>query len=408
MTDEQLIKQAQNPNLYNTRFIDVASAFNKGLMIATKGSPTSSSNPVASVKNHYESKLNGYLNNLPAGADLTQISDKYKGAISSWLHGQKHDYVAYARELSSTQTGSDRYLDLQMKMNDIKNSLTNLNKNVTNFGQLKEKFHDDVKNKRISNFTSNEANVNLLASVFSDEFDMAIDKSGNPSFVADDGTLAMEKIPGYELKARKAASAMLKMNETAYNLGAKGIEFTSGHPTHDMAKSNLSNTIDEGGPSTLLSIISDDLVGDIRMINDPFIAQNVVAYQNGALSFKGLKDIVVDNYMEVLKNSSGVALKSYKDKAAKANYKDVEGEFGKKVDLVRLQDGMYYSYPSRLGNPPKLVKIKGSGVSDGGGGNNNTNSVTPAELQKEMAKLKKEFPGMSPEYYKEEAMKMLQ
>ena len=407
MTDEQLIKQAQNPNLYNTRFIDVGSAFNKGLMIATKGNPTASGNPVASVKNHYESKLNSYLNNLPAGADLTQISDKYKGAISGWLQGQKHDYVVHARELSSTQTGSDRYLELQMKMNDIKNSLTNLNKNITNFGQLKEKFHDDVNNKRISNFASNQANVNLLASVFSDEFDMAIDQSGNPSFVADDGTLAMEKIPGYELKARTAANAILKMNETAYNLGAKGIEFASGHPTYDMAKSNLSNTIDEGGPSTLLSIISDDLVGDIRMINDPFVAQNVVAYQNGALSFKGLKDIVVDNYMEVLKNSSGIALKSYKDKAIEAN-KDTKLEFDLRPDKVQLKDGTYYSYPSRFGNEPRLVKIPGTNITGDTDDNNSTNSVNPSDLQKKIAELKKEFKGMSEEFYKEKAMKMLQ
>jgi hypothetical protein len=49
-----------------------------------------------------------------------------------------------------------------------------------------------------------------------------------------------------------------------------------------------------------MSVVYDGLIGGVRMIDDPMIAQNVEAYQGGNISFEDLRDIVVNKYMEVL------------------------------------------------------------------------------------------------------------
>lgn len=400
MTDAQLIRNAEDPNIYG-RFVDAGAAFNKGLMIGTKGNPLATSDPVSTVKNNYENKLNSYLDALPADTDITSVPDKYKNDIHQFLQTQKHNYVVLGKQLALQEVGSDKYMDLQGQMTNIKNSFTNLNDHMKNYGQMKDKLFEDIKTNKTSLSIENQANVNLLTSVFSEEFEMSIDEYGNPSFVGDDGAIQMGKLPGYELKSVTAANSMLKMAEAAYK---SGVKLAPGHPQYEIKKRELTNMIESGGRNTLMSIISDGMIGDVKMSEDPYISQHVDAFREGSLSFAGLRDVVVDNYMGVL---SSMSESGYKAKQVASAKTTPQSNFYS-PNMVQRKDGMYYSYPSKFGGEPKLVKIPGTNITGDTSDNNNTNSVNPADLQEKIAELKKKFEGMSPEYYKEEAMKMLQ
>ena len=314
MTDGQLIKNAQDPSVYG-RFVDAGAAFNKGLMVGTQGNPTATDNPVNTVKTNYENKLNSYLDALPGGVDLTSVPDKYKNDIHQFLQTQKHNYVVLGRQMAAEEMGSDKYMDLQSQMSNIKNSFTNLSDQMANYGEMKSKLFEDIKTNKTSLSIENQANVNLLTSVFSEEFDMVIDEYGTPSFAGDDGELQMGKLPGYELKSVKAANSMLKMADNVYTAGVK---LQPGHPQYGIKRNSLYNMIQEGGRNTLMSIISDGMIGDVKMDEDPYIAQNVAAFKNGTLSFKGLTDVVVDNYMGVLSSMSESGYKAKQVAAARA------------------------------------------------------------------------------------------
>ena len=314
----------------NKRFVDVGAAFNQGLQIATRGGAVPTSNPGGSVKNVYENKLEGYLNNLPQDVDLTTIPDKYKNSIHSFLTTQKHNYVVLGRELSQQETGSDRYMYLQGQMTNIKNSFTNLSAKMKNYGEFKQKLVEDIRQQRTSLSPENIANVNLLQSVFTEQFDMVVDEYGNPSFAGDDGAISMDNLPGYELKAFGAAKNMLKASDAAYKAG---VPLKPGNPTYELEKSKLALAIDEGGRNTLMSIISDGLIGNVKMIDDPYIAQSLEQYNNGGISFKGLRDIVVDNYMDVLSN---VSSEGYKAKQVAASKRRGGG-------ISNTQSSKYYS-----------------------------------------------------------------
>jgi len=311
MTDQQLIRNAQDASVYG-RFVDIGAAFNKGLMAATKGRPESTRDVVGAVKNNYENKINSYLDALPADTDITSIPDRYKNTIHEFLQTQKHNYVVLGRQLASQQVGSDKYMDLQAQMTNIKNSFTNLNNNMSNYGEMKDKLFDDIKTNKTSLSIENQANVNLLSSVFSEEFDMVIDEYGNPTFVGDDGELPMSKLPGYELKAVGAAKSMLGMVDSFYS---SGVVLEPGHPIYENKKAELGLLIEQGGRNTLMSIISDGLVGNVKMIQDPLVAQSVTDYNNGAIGFSDLKDVVVNNYMDAL---SEVSKQGYKAKQVAA------------------------------------------------------------------------------------------
>lgn len=452
MTDQQLIRNAQDASVYG-RFVDVGAAFNKGLMAATKGRPESTRDVVGAVKNNYENKLNSYLDALPADTDITSIPDKYKNTIHEFLQTQKHNYVVLGRQLASQQVGSDKYMDLQAQMTNIKNSFTNLNNNMSNYGEMKDKLFDDIKTNKTSLSIENQANVNLLSSVFSEEFDMVIDEYGNPTFVGDDGELPMSKLPGYELKAVGAAKSMLGMVDSFYS---SGVVLEPGHPIYENKKAELGLLIEQGGRNTLMSIISDGLVGNVKMIQDPLVAQSVTDYNNGAIGFSDLKDVVVNNYMDALSEVSKQGYKAKQTRIARSrtgrgsgyggrDYKSPITEYsptyGEKViiqmpyDLAKnpvrimsltgeklegfddIQEETATS--SQQSNQPFPARVSTQDGSNADlytkwGGSLTKKSTAPTvdtpgqnEIQEMIQHLKKINPGQSAEYYKKQAKKSL-
>ncbi len=303
----------RNPEVYN-KFLDVGAAFNKGLMMATRGGTISTNNPVGAVKNNYESKIENYLNKLPQGADLTKVPDAYRNDVQKFLMGQKQNYVKLSRELSQYEVGSNRYIDLQGQMNNISNSFKNLNSQLANYSEKKVELMNNIKTKTTSLYGENQANVNLLSNIFSEEYPISIDEFGRISFVGDDKVLKYEDIPNYNTKEYKLADAITDMSVKAYVSGKKMLK---GGIMYTKYKNDITSAVDQGGKPSLMSLIHDGLVGDTKMISDPYIAENVKAYENGGLSFEALRDVVVDNYMDVVVRNSDTGYKAKQVAASK-------------------------------------------------------------------------------------------
>ena len=64
----------------------------------------------------------------------------------------------------------------------------------------------------------------------------------------------------------------------------------------------MKTAIDQGGRATLMSILHDGLVGNVKMADG--MKDQLQAYKDGNLSFSELRDMVVDNYMQVLVKQS--------------------------------------------------------------------------------------------------------
>lgn len=300
MKDSQLVQNAQDRYLYGT-FIDASEAFNKGLMQASNGRPLQTNDPVGVVKNNYEEQLEGYLNKLPDDVDLAAVPDKYRNNIANFLSVQKSKYVNLANQVDEYEVGSEMYMDITNQMNNIRNSFENLDNQMKTYGKNKAEIIDNIQNQATSLYGENQANVNLLRSIYTEQFDMSIDEYGNISFLGDDGMVALNDLPGYELKDYKAAKNLMTLASNAYK---NGTVLKRGGIMYNQYKNSIKMGIDQGGRNTLMSLIYDGLVGDTKMIDDPYIAQNVEAYKNGNITFEALRDVVVDNYMDVLVETS--------------------------------------------------------------------------------------------------------
>ena len=196
MTDDQLIKNAQNPYLYG-KFLDVGTAFNKGLVQASKFGNTQITDPAKAVKNNYEDQLAKYLNKLPADVDLGGIPDKYRNSISNFLMTQKQNYVNLANQVNEYEVGSEMYMDITNQMNQIRGSFETLNSQMKMYGENKKEIIGNIQNQSTSLSPENQANVNMLRSVYNEEFDLSIDEYGNVSFAGDDGMVGLNNLPGY-------------------------------------------------------------------------------------------------------------------------------------------------------------------------------------------------------------------
>lgn len=313
--NDRALAQAQQGNIYG-RFVDVGNAFNKGLMAATQGGKMPTTNPVGSVKNNYETQLEKYMAQLPADVDLAAIPEAYKGQIQEFLMNQKGNYVELGNALMDYEVGTPDYLEIQTEMNAISNSMKNLKKQFDIYGANKKELLKDIDENRTSLSIENQANVNLLRGVYTEEYPMNIDEFGNISFLGDDGERKLNEMPGYENKAFGIATVMEKMAVDAYD---KGVVINKNDAKYNFDRQNLRNQIQNGGRNSLMSIIHDGIVGNFKMIDNPLVAENLQKYREGSLSISGLTDVVVDTYMDAVVENS-MQGKAAKDKAADEKY----------------------------------------------------------------------------------------
>ena len=283
--------------------VNAMSAFDRGYYEATQG--MGGSEPVSTVKNYYENQLRGYLKQLPADMDLTAIPDKYQSNISSFLSQKKQEYVQHANIVDELEVGSEGYMDTVSKMNNIKNTFTNLDKQFKLYGQSKKGVIDSIEGQTTSLYGENQANVNMLRSIFNEEYEMKIDDNGNLNFIGEDGEISLNDLPDFYEKDYKTADTMMTMGVNVYKNGIKtGIPLKPSDIQYFQYKNKLKSIIDQSGNAGIMSILHDGLVGDVVMADDPMMKKMLQGYQNGDISFTQLRDGVVDNYMNVLLKQS--------------------------------------------------------------------------------------------------------
>jgi len=279
--------------------VNAMSAFDRGYYQATQG--MGGSEPVSTVKNHYENQLRGYLKQLPPDMDLTAIPDKYQSNISNFLSQKKYEYVRHANVVDDLEVGTQDYMDTVSKMNNIKNTFTNLDKQFKIYGQSKKGIIDSIEGQTTSLYGENQANVNMLRGIFNEEYEMKIDDNGNLNFIGEDGEISLNDLPDFYEKDYKTADTMMTMGVNVYKNALKtGIPLKSGDIQYFQYKNKLKSIIDQSGNAGIMSILHDGLVGDVVMADDPKMKQMLQGYQNGDISFTQLRDGVVDNYMNVL------------------------------------------------------------------------------------------------------------
>ena len=283
--------------------VNAMSAFDRGYYQATQG--MGGSEPVSTVKNHYENQLRGYLKQLPPDVDLTTIPTKYQSNISNFLSQKKNEYVRFANIVDDVEVGTRDYMDVVSKMNNIKNTFTNLDKQFKLYGESKKSLIDSIEGQTTSLYGENQANVNMLRGIFNEEYEMNIDNNGNLNFIGEDGEISLNDLPDFYQKDYKTADTMMTMGVNVYKNALKtGIPLKQGDIQYFQYKNKLKSIIDQSGNAGIMSILHDGLVGDVVMADDPMMKKMLQGYQNGDISFTQLRDGVVDNYMNVLLKQS--------------------------------------------------------------------------------------------------------
>lgn len=301
---------------YGYRSVNPKTAFDIGFENAVNEG-MGSGNPTMSVKTRYEQQLRNYLKKLPADMDFSQIPSQYRGKLSNYLSKKKNEYVRSANIIDELVVGSDDYMKTVGKMNEIKNSFENLNSQFKIYGESKAAVIEDIENQTTSLYGENQENINMLRSIYNEEYDIEIDDYGNLSFIGDDGNISLNDLPDYGIKDYQTANAMMKLGVDVYQNGYKsGVALTAENPLYFQMQTQLKTAIDKGGKNTLMSILHDGLVGDVVMADDPIIKQYIQGFKDGNVQFAQLRDIVVDNYMNILLSQSKLGVKNRPKKSS--------------------------------------------------------------------------------------------
>jgi hypothetical protein len=167
----------------------------------------------------------------------------------------------------------------------------------------------------------------------------------------------MNDLPGYELKDYGAAKGIMSAAENVYK---NGTVLKQGDVMYNKYKNDLKIGIDKGGRNTLMSLIYDDLIGDTRLADDPYIAQNVEAYRNGNMTFEALRDVVVDNYMGVLVDHSkqGFSARQPRGGSAGNSYNPLQQKFKNLAEDLKRSGFTDEQIAEHIANLQEQNKIK--------------------------------------------------
>ena len=113
-------------------------------------------------------KVEGYLNNMPAGIELSKIPPAQQQAIDTWSKNQKMVYAEAAKNIGNYEVGSEEYVDAMTAMTSVKASFTNLDNNLTTFKVNKTEYLKSSSEGALS-AGNNGAQGNLLAGIYTDE-----------------------------------------------------------------------------------------------------------------------------------------------------------------------------------------------------------------------------------------------
>jgi len=272
--NSQLVRGAA---LVNKQFQDHGQAVNQGYMQGRDPNALANAQYEAKMKRRQnESKVDAYMNSLPADFDVSQIPTKYRDKISKFLTAGKQAYADEAMNINDYESGSDEYIAAVSKMNAVKNSFKNLKNQFDMFGANKKEVAESMLEGLYSK--GNDADeMSLLASVYTDELDIEIGEDGNIGFLTEEGVTNFGDLPDYFNKDYATGDAIMNMSNQIYKAG---IPFNSA--TKMMYENKLYNMIEKGGVATLKSLARDDFFnrGGIPSItdeelNDPAQRDNV-------------------------------------------------------------------------------------------------------------------------------------
>ena len=329
--NSQLVRGAA---LVNKQFQDHGQAVNQGYMQGRDPNAIANAQYEAKMKRREnESKVDAYMNSLPADFDVSQIPTKYRDKISQFLTAGKQAYADEAMNINDYESGSDEYIAAVSKMNAVKNSFKNLKNQFDMFGANKKEVAESMLEGLYSKGNDPDE-MSLLASVYTDELDIEIGEDGNIGFLTEEGVTNFSDLPDYFNKDYATGDAIMNMSNQIYKAG---IPFNPA--TRMMYENKLYNMIEKGGVATLKSLARDDFFnrGGIPSItdeelNDPAQRDNVekklVDY------FMGVLNTQAQNGAAAKRNStSGGGGRKNTDSynKNKAYYDDVTSH----IDLVR-------------------------------------------------------------------------
>jgi len=292
-------------------------------------------------------KVETYLNQMPAGIELSKIPPAQQPGIEAWSKGMKMEYAEAAKGIAQFDVGSEEYIDAMGTMTRVKQAFVNLDNNLETFKANKTEYLKSSSEGALSS-GNDTSEGGMLASVYTDEANMGFDGNGNLSFVGGDGTATgLNDIPDFFNKDFKSADALINMNSSIYNSGQK-----LDGPTSNMYRQKVLNMVKKGGRETLLSLATDDLIqqGGLGIV-DQDLLYNPERHTE-------LEAAVVENYMNILTNSATTGYNKKHAASVAAQKKTNGGSDNYKYGQATRDDLQIYSKPAKTTYDDLSAKLK--------------------------------------------------
>ena len=345
-----------------------------------------------------KAKVEKFINDMPEGGDFTSLPSKYDKALNAFLENGKDKYYQHAQEIMKYEPGTDGYRYHKDGMTAVKNAYKTAKAQTDLFGSNKVDLGTDVSTNTFSK--GNDLNeMNLLTSVYTDEYDMVFNDDGTIGFDDGNGNVyQFNELPDYFNKDFKTSDAIQKMGVDLYKAGVP-----LNDATRQMYRYNLRSMLEQGGTETLYSLATDD-----------FFNQGGLGIPNYILKDPNRRDeveeMVIDSYMNVLESQANAG-SVYSKKSTSSG----KGEY---LASKRIYDnaGNAYRYFEHKTDKSKSYSIKEGDLTStkipGAPEGTTVTSTTPGEITltdteiKDFDDLRKAYPDLDSQQLAKKAVEL--
>jgi hypothetical protein len=275
----------------STMPVDVGGAMAKGIGSGISDAVAKRKAEQKKLKGESDARVENYLNQIPMGEGIEKIPPAYRDTVNKFLIQGRNEYAELAKQMGDLNPQDDQYQANVMRMNQIKNSFVNLNKQFEQFVELKDNFLLDKSKGYISNGNKIE-DVDFLSKATTDELEVGFTPEGNLVFNRDGYGIELSEMPKYFNKA-KAIGPLVELNKSLYT---SGTPMTGGY--EKATRYQVTSLIREGGREAVLSLATDDDIfeGGLGITDEDLLTNPERADE--------LEKLVIDSWMEMLKSSA--------------------------------------------------------------------------------------------------------
>jgi hypothetical protein len=196
-----------------------------------------------------------YIEKLNTGSAKLGLPPGSKQKINSYLIGLRSKYADAARRVGRLRSDSPEYFEHVATMNSVNQAMQTLADQVDSFNENQVGYIKDFDNNALSKSDEIDGKASAISKLYRGDLDLNINEDGTLNFGLEGKYSPYSAMASHAVKDFDTADQLLKLANKMYET-----QEIMGTQRKNLVMNQVKSLIQQGGRTTILSLINDDLI----------------------------------------------------------------------------------------------------------------------------------------------------